>query len=419
MRKAFKLFLISILFCRMAFALDVDTGSFVSPTSAATDTTVSLSFDPKGVSVSCTLRTATGEGTSAYYSIGFSDGTTEGSVNFGEWDAQGNSKAETKTASNIVNLIAADSGSDFLVGNATLGTGEFIIDWSTVSASGRYCMWSAYGGTDIDVDVGTFNSPTTAGTVGITTGHDTDILMVVGAKGTTSDNNIAFGATDKTNQASIATWSDDLQNLTNTTRYQTQSHTVTIINDTTIVEQADYDSSTSTTITLDFVTANATAYPYWYMSINGVNAEVGSSLQQATATQREVNLTGAFQPSIINTFTIGYPTAEDSVAAHGRFQTGYGTSTTNRYSNSYFSADNQSTTSSVSSQFREDYVIALVDVSEGFSTTGADIHSIDTDGFHYDWTVVDGNARYIYHIAIGEEAAAPAPTTTGRRILNI
>lgn len=127
------------------------------------------------------------------------------------------------------------------------------------------------------------------------------------------------------------------------------------------------------------------------------STEVGTFVMATATGSQEVNLTGAFQPSVVIFFNNDL--TADGTASDATWCMGAATSATARRA-ACFEADDGAATSDVGVSRAATQCIRIVDDNAGL-LAAADFTSMDSDGFTINWATNDGVARHIGYIALG------------------
>lgn len=290
------------------------TGTFNSPTSAATDTTVSgLSFQPKLIRV-WVGGSGSGFGADYFDGYGMASGTGTGAQRCWGQNADDNvatSDCATSWYDGIVS-IPNPAGTLLIQGRVSaIASDGFTIDWDTVPAVALPFRWEAWGGSDIECEVGEFAHNTGTGNhqVNTTIEPDTDsVLILFGTRRTA----IGIGAANagcgygiaKSSSARWA-WADSLRDGQTMTanldagKYQRSIYCYVQLGATGPTEDVaddfvSFDGASG--FTINVVNAPAAAYLVGYAIIKGGQHAVGVFDKTTSAAPVDQDVTVGFQP---------------------------------------------------------------------------------------------------------------------------
>jgi len=272
---------------------NVEVGDFTINTSTGNQAVVLAgAFQPKlvlfmGVDDITSYPQSIGAGSSFY---GMAKSSTE------RGGMAGDNKADkTSTTQRTDRAISITTGGGALSGDAdfvSMNSDGFTINITDAPVVASKVAYIAFGGTNLNVEVGSFNQPTSTGIQTITTTNQPKIVWLQSFGKVTSTSvaiptRHAWGAaTASTEEGSISLSMDDSKNNKAGTFTTKVIHLIEAngTSNPTVKAEADFDSFNATDFKLNWTTVDATAREvlYWTLGAPATLATAGTALTQPT-----------------------------------------------------------------------------------------------------------------------------------------
>lgn len=396
--------------------MNVFKGTFAANTSTGNQTISGIGFTPKAIILWTSYRTATGFTDGYQFQIGMADGTNQNSWAVISNEAAPNDTDRAKSESQLI-LIRNVAGTNIRVATiVSLGSGEFVINWSTVDANAVVFHFMAFGGDEINVVVGndTFAARYSASNTdfdGLT--FNPELVFFVGCVSSSDAANgpclgwAASGVPGGTiTQGSAAGQVRDAQSTSITGRFQSASRCVDIFSSSAQSLAVDLRFTGGWTVAATTPTAATTAAHY--LAIGGISAKAGSG-NQPTSTGNQA-ITGLdFTPKGVMVLSVGNTTSA-SVATESRFSVG-GSDGSNQGWAWTGAVDNVNPIrTAIGHSVSNIVTMSTPDATGSASTTEAQasLSSLDADGFTLNWGTADATQREYLWVAMGD-----APVDSG------
>jgi hypothetical protein len=394
----------------MAFSTKV--GSFTCPASTGNQSVTGLGFQPKAV-IFLGSETDTDESkANALMSIGWATSSTaRHTVSLVSLDAYATSFAR-RYQSNAGILASTAAIVRYLADFVSMDADGFTINWSTVQ-SGEQIIFLALGGDDLtNVAVKNFESRTTTGNQATTgVGFQPDAILFIGGlcdTGTLAaeQSNLHYGmgcAISSSSRAALGAFSAGAAATTDANQNQVGTKCFTILNGSSVFEEADLVSMDSDGFTLNWTTAYSDLRWVSALCLKGGQYKIGVETQK-TSTGTKATTGVGFQPSGLFVFGAN-KAASTAVQANLRLSIGMASSTTARAC--HWIGDQDAAADSIADSDHDTAAI-LKHLTEGTPTLDAeaDLSSFDSDGFTLNWTTADATAREFVYVAFGSDAGA-------------
>lgn len=286
----------------------------------------------------------------------------------------------------------------------------FTINWTAVS-SGQVVIYMALGGSDLtNAAIKNFTSPASTGNQAHTgVGFQGDCALFLGGLQTAGElgNNSGtthFGmgfATSSSNRAALGAYSQDSAATSDANALLVSTKCFTILNGSSVFEQADFVSFDSDGFTINWDTVHSSARNCWALVLKGGQYAVGTETQ-GTSTGTKATTGVGFQPTGLLVTGIN-KTSSASVQADWRHSIGVASGATARAC--AWSGDQDNVGTTVCDRDLDTASI-LKHLTEGTPTLDAeaDLDSFDSDGFTLDWVTADATARQFAYLAFGSAA---------------
>ncbi len=395
-------------------ALSVKSGSFQTNTGTGNQAITGVGFTPKIVIFFSLMRTSATTGNSGGARLGY--GAAVSSTKrwaLGNWENDALSPTTCDLRFLTTKCFTLDNNGtvnlefDFVSQDAD----GFTVNITTANASGRSIYYLALGGTDLSVDVGTFNSITTTGDQAVTgVGFQPKAMLFFAGKNNTTagsqqDTRSSIGA----GTATAAEWAftffgDDAAAPTNEDKRGSTSDVILITSNASVLDAADLKTLDADGFTLDWITNSGTAKIIGYIALGGTIQVKVSTLAQPGSTGNQATTGAGFQPAVVlfashNAATLG------SMVADAHQAIGVGVSSSERSTAMMYSDDANGTASDCAMRASNSLCLTLATGGTPTVDAEADFVSQDSDGFTINWTTVDATARVVGYLAIGAAAA--------------
>jgi hypothetical protein len=294
-----------------------EDGVFTSRTSVGTDvvtlTGAGSSLDVKLVRLVINSATTTGAANGdARLSIGFSDGTNHASMGYASQDALATSDAyRTQNTTAVLTLLNTAGTITDQATISSIGNGTFTVNWTTKSATAYEIGYTAWGGSDIDAEVGSFTGVNSTGNQSVTTTlKNANACFFFGGVQTTTGNISNTGAcfvgfaTAVGEEGCLHISSRDAVGTANTQSYQRDDRCIntTFTASASLLEEGVFNGFDADGFDINWVTVSGSLqYIYMYALIKGGQWEAGSSVSPTTATTSAT--TTSFEPSGVTVIT--------------------------------------------------------------------------------------------------------------------
>jgi len=389
-------------------ALESFTGTFTAPTTNQTQAISGLGFTPKfvriiGIDTSNSivddyeLCIGAASGSGATEQFGFSCVSLD---NLGTSDTF---KAFDDGV--LVNLAASSSTHVCVATLDSFDSDGFTLDWTTTSTAVTF-IYMAMGGSSLSVDVGFATFPNSSGNFSTTgVGFEpkaVEIWVQAGLSATSAEIRYTQGAaTSSSARNVIYNGSLDNQATSDSFRYQSEDRiAVQMGSGGSLNIDVDFVSNDSDGFTLDNNTPPGSTQELAYIAWGGtINAAAGMFTQATTISTQATTGVG-FEPHTTFFKSINNPNA-DAVQTSATINQGFASSSSIRAYANVYDADNVTTTNTSKSSST---ALCISAKTNGGIQSAADFISNDSDGFTLDWQIVDGNARDIYYLSIGDAA---------------
>ena len=297
----------------------------------------------------------------------------------------------------------------------------FTINWITAYDSQLHFI--VIGGADLsNAKVVNFTKATATGNDAITgVGFSGDVVLLLGDLGVTPDTfelnyspffGMAKSATER--QCSNGFDKDGVPNSNTGRTQRTNRCIIQTDEDGTVVAEVDFVSFDADGFTLDYLTADGNASNYTALVLKG-GTYVVDKFTGATSTGNQV-VTGVGIAPKMEIFGAFCDPVSGAVEDDFEFQLSVAVSSTDRRTLYVGSEDAQAVADS--SHDRKDDRCFIDKEVGSISTTDAeaDFVSQDADGFTWDWTVADSDAREILFLAMTDTPVPPGPPDLSEEI---
>lgn len=393
-------------------SFDSKVGSFAMATITGNQSVSGLGFQPKALIVYASQRTSDGSQLHDEISQGMAISSSEQWA-FGSTaeSSTGNDGAGKRIDEALIIIVNGGSTSFAVQASADLVSMDsdgFTINWTTNDGTARIINYMALGGDSLEVDAGLLSAPTSNGTQAVTTSFEPDLVFFIGHSDSAvpgeqsyAEPSIGF-AVDATNERTqLASYTDQAHS----SRLQRSDRILTNIEpfDGTYYFEAQFDSKSSTSFTLDWVTTSAFVPKWAWLALRGVTLKLGS-FSQGTSTGNQ-SITGVgFIPGFV--LLSGFnSSATSSVLQAAKSFVGAVTSTSERFA---LSRGSDARAAEADKSTNLDRAVCLKHITGGNPSptidSVADFVSFDSDGFTINNTTVDATSREVIFFAI--EAAA-------------
>lgn len=383
-------------------ALSTKVGSLTKPTVTGNQAITGVGFTPKIILFFLNNATANGSSAGADIGIGFAVSSTNRGAISGSSDSESQTKRNDATK-----CITYKNGSGnplFAADFVSFDTDGFTINWTTVNASSQIINYLALGGPDLtNAGLVHWTGSASTGNQSVTgMGFKPDVLinfcnhLGVNTDGTGYyywDFGVAKDTTHRFAQTTLiipsGTFVDSRIGITTAFIRGSDVHSG-------LFGLADIVSMDSDGFTVNWSTAAGTG-DFWTIGLKGGQYSVGSFSQPSSTGNNAVTGLG-FQPTglLLGSVNDAGNTTDQTNAR----QTFGATDGTNRFS--LWRGDNQTNGDS-----DLDRTKIMKMMTEGASVTtqaAADITSLDSSGFTFNWSTADATARVVYYLAFGSNA---------------
>jgi hypothetical protein len=385
-------------------ALSTFVGSFTVPAGTGNQATTGVGFQPKFVYFFGNGRTADGAAAGAsntqspWWGFGISSSSrvvmTEGDDGLTANNTATDATKCIKRINGVTTVFAADL--------VSLDADGFTVNFTTANATAYVVNYMAFGGADLtNVALKSFTSATATGNQATTgVGFQPDVMLLLGADNSASNNSTNFGLAKSSSARSTAS-----QAANATTGGRIQKTTVVYTNldgGNSVRGEADLVSLDSDGFTLNWTTANANTHTIYALCLKGGSFKVGSFLQK-TSTGSQATTGVGFQPTGLLCFSAGQ-TAGAALSGIQYLYTGAASSATKRVA-VHYDAGNWSGVSLDRTHIYNSYGDDGTPTLQG----QADLTSFDSDGFTLNYGASDATAREVIFLAVGNAVAVVAP----------
>lgn len=394
-------------------AFDVEVSSFTTATVTGNQSVTGLGFVPKAVIILGSQHNVDGSVLHAEWGMGMGISAAK------QW-AFGNT-AEDEGAGGTAGrrwseslILIVSSGNPPVVDQqaelVSMDADGFTINWSTNDGTARLINYIAVGGDEISVDAGLVQAPTSTGTQVVNTAVSPDAVFFAGANSLAEDTGGSWtyfscgAAIDASNEwfsQSRVTYNG------NSHRAQRTNRCLGLINSTTgYFNEAQFDSKTGSSFTLDWLTVDASVQGHYaWLAIAGVNVKVGSFNQSSSTGNQAVTGVGFKGGVALFAGIANVATASVITVQRGFFGAAQGSS------NRFAVAHNADVTGGAADRNtlldRTKCIKHVSGSSPGSVDAEADFISFDTDGFTVNNTTADATAREVLYFVFGSPAATP------------
>jgi hypothetical protein len=398
-------------------------GNFTTNTSTGNQSVTGVGFQPKVVIFVTGNATATGlTNDASALSLGVAESSSA------RWAmslyAQDNTpqavddrRFTTTSCITINNNGSVTVAADFV----SMDADGFTVNITTAPGTGIIVGFMALGGSDLSVKVGTFDYGTGTGSTAITgVGFQPKVLLVGSALSNTTEGNATsyinmVGAAESSSEREASNaQGDDTADPSVTARIWTNSYFIRRPGKSTATHEADFTSFDSDGFTFNIVTGG-TDIRIGYLAMRGIDVDVGNFTQKtSTGTKSETGI--GFTPKALFIFSNTAITASGTSTTTGTYMHGMAAGSAEFMA---LTSEAEAQATSVCSK-KTSTTKAAGTVSAGNPGTQAseaDFSSFDSDGFTFDWTTADANARVFEFIALGETVVTPPPSD--RRIITV
>lgn len=387
--------------------LSVFTGSFILSGSTGNQSITGVGFEPKLVIFSGSLGSS---GAHAIGTYGFAASSTKRwAIGFRSTDNLAASSSDRSFKDNQCIAFSSGSVADYILADFVSNDSDgFTINIGLRGGGTRHIQFMCLGGTDLDVDVGTFVSNTSLGNQSITgIGFQPKCLLFGNSVSSSSPGNVnsiiaMLGAAT----SSTSRWATTMIDINNvgTSRsdryYNTDRCIVRPSGTPSVVNSADFVSNDSDGFTID-ITDGTSARIYGYVALGGSAQYHVNSFASATSTGDQQIAGLGFKPECEMFVSDGHTSLGFTTDA--KMQLGFAVSSTQRGVISYNCTDNVGT---MQTSYYQDTANCIRHISGGTPTSNfvADMKTQDSDGFTLDVVTADANARTNLFLAIGAAA---------------
>lgn len=402
--------------------------TLLAASSTGNQSFVGVGFQPKVVIFWITGQTAHGTSTGLMrLSFGWVTGSSEqGCITYASDSGEGTSVVKQDHRSDRC-IIVRGSLSGNIIGEASFVSFDangFTINWID-AISGAIVHFVAIGGDDLtNAKVGKFSKKTSTGNQSTTgVGFKPDVILMTGVTATTEDTASAhMGFFLGTAKSAASRWctggfAKDGAGTSNTGRFQRTNRCILQTDeDGAVVSEADFVSMDTDGFTINYSTADANAYGYFYLALKGGAYKVGS-FSGATSTGNKSVFGVGFQPEM--EISASFCAALSGSVIDDYFMNlGIGLTSTDRRTVWNSDEDAQNTTDS-SRAISNTKIFRTFTVGTASINAEADFVSQDADGFTWNWSTADAIAREILYLAIGNAIDAALPVDVCITICNV
>lgn len=398
-------------------------GTFAAATSTGNQTISGIvdengsSFTPKAILLFSNFQTATGFNDGWFVAMGLTDGTTQMATCTAASDNVAAQRCETTKDTTKLIRVTNSAGTNQRVGTiSSFGSGQFVINWTAVTASAEIFHYIAFGGSDLAAkqnnnvfdDTSTTRSADTFSALvsGILALHGFGAPTAggtgtaIGWFGNKSDGSIPQGT------ASISI--KDNSNPSLCARYQRTDQWKSCFNNgaSTLfgaaAKDAFGDAFSANTNSSGVITAA--------LAMGGIAVTAGSGLQPTSTGNQAVTGLG-FSPKCVILVSVGQ-TAQTTTQNEAKFSIGAADRT--RQGHIIAGSTHNVTPSVCVTNEDTSHVISCItpNATAGSTTTEAQaaMSSIDADGFTLNWGTADATQREYIWVAFGD-----TPASSGER----
>lgn len=434
MRKILSFFIVAILmfFANTAHAaLAAYSGSFLTGTSTGNASVTGVGFTPKVILFYGAAKPdSQGQYNNARMGLGAATSSSNrwaNSVVYNWSSAAGTSQAarqlSTTKCFSFVGAASSTTQSTLMDADfVSMDADGFTYNLTTTDGTARRVFFVALGGSDLSVNVGTFDIGTGTGSVSVTgVGFQSDIVMMSSSISSTSAGSFSnatwtFGAAiSSSSQFSSGWFASTSVNPTNTKAYQIGTKVIGRMGTAgTVSMEAGFTSMDSDGFTINVTTADALARKIGYVALDGIQAKIGTITQKTSIGTTATTGVG-FTPKLLILSSVNSTSSASAVAGGPTLGTATGVSNRSVVANDSLDANSgnhaqgNTSTALVMGHYRATGTTA--DSTHPTTLGEADLSSFDADGFTLNWTATDGNARESYYIAIGQSNTASSGST--------
>lgn len=397
-------------------------GTFTANTATGNQTVSGIvdedgnAFTPKAVILWTSYVTTTGFIDGWTWGCGVTDGADQFSA--GGWaddNAAAQQAACLSSAASMARITAGAAATAVRIGTfVSFGSGQFVINWTTVDAVAAIFHFVALGGDDLSVDMAAGGA-----NGGVSQGRAANIAAILpraifglyGHASISAAIGPSYGVWALEDDYAISQGAgyaavDDNQNPSICKAIQR--------NDLFCLTPSVAGVGVLNAYGVDHVGAfyNAMnlsdASTAGWLIIGGINAKAGSGLQPTSAGAQAVSGLG-FSPKVVFLFNIGQTAIANTTVAAGA-KMSVGAADRSRQGYAYVGANDAVTPSvSVSKSDGSNVIVSATPNATAASTTTqaeAAVQSIDSDGFTLDWTSADATQRQYNWLALGDLPSA-------------
>ncbi len=406
-------------------AFECFAGTLTCPGSTGNQAITGVGFQPKAVMFFGSEIDSDGNKVNVLVSFGVATSSSARGV-VGLTDNDAFSTTDVERYQSITNCIVSHSVTvRYLADFVSMDADGFTINWSSVQ-SGEQVQYLCLGGADLtNAAVVNFTSPTSTGNDAVTgAGFEPDFVFLIGGLCTAGELDAIQGnghwglgaAISPTSRATVGGFMADNVGTTDTNAQQIVTEAFTILNGSSVIEQADHVSMDADGFTLNWGTVNASARNMTALCLKGGQYDIGVETQK-TSTGTKATTGVGFTPTGLFVMGINQTTSA-SVQAGLRLSSGMASGATERACHWSGDSDNVGTTVCDSDI---DTGAIIKHMTEGTPSTEAeaDLDSFDADGFTLDWVAADATAREFVYVAFGSNPVVgsfPAVSLRRRRM---
>jgi hypothetical protein len=380
-------------------------GSFTTNTSTGNQSVTGVGFVPVAVYFFTSGSTATGSSANSIMGIGAATSTSQRSaLSGGSVDNIDPTNAESRFVVNAAFQIHFNGATLFEADFVSFDADGFTFNLTTAPAAGRLVSFVCFGGAGVSAYAGSFVGPTTTGTVSKTDpGFQPTAILTWGlnnnAIGILNDIHIRWGAASGAGEEYNLNIFDDDAVTTQDCRRRMYSAKCIGLGTTTVVDEADLTSFDANGFTLDYTTQDGTARYVGYLVLNGVQAQTIAFTQHTS--NANLAVTGAgFTPKCVIVQHAGSTSNDASV---DDIVAGLGAATSTSARSAWCQAiDDGATTSLTDRRYVTDKVVTILTPPTPTLVGEADLASFDADGATFTWSSVDGTARNMFGLFLGD-----------------
>lgn len=426
MKKIIFLLLLLFYFCNDGYCgFSVKAGSFSLNTSTGDQSVTGLGFQPKLIIFSTSVKTADGShscsgGVGSYGAVGAAVSSSSRFA-FSHYISYAskvyNTSFDTDEAIVIYGAGAYNTEADFV----SMDSDGFTINLATAPASAWKVGYIAFGGSDISVATGTFDSTTSTSTdTNVTSaGFAPDIVFVFGGREDTTEGGTSgyAGLIE-----GVGTSSSSRANVSYVSSGSTNQSSYSYANSSSIVSQltqasstmrieGDLESMDGSGFTIDWSTVQGSAARFGYIAISGLEKKVGSFTSLGSTGDKAVTGVG-FQPTA-TILLIKHP-ASEGTGATSSYAIGFGAASGASAEFSAQAGGNASIggASCGGAGWSGSDIYRNVNCAFGTATVAlADMKSFDADGFTLNYTDADDATRNIYYASFSESSSGSSVST--------